>query len=246
MNISVTQPRLSLAKRASNLSILGNMVRKEAQRTPAPDLIVLPDCCVATQETAPQSNVTTAMCQGFAEAFAWWAREWGVWIAVGHSTQTDDGLKEVATLFDPDGDPFIRASNPRTTNNPRTTGNPADDPWVIRNSPIGRIALCSWNAPTMDACPPIESKRSPDLIIIPAINPNRSAIEIISKAHNAYAVFAGCVLDGPGDKAQGFVADRSGQIIAETTIGKASSAFASVEVDPCNTPDEWEANEVIE
>lgn len=240
MNICVIQPKLSIAKRANNLSELGKLIRQEAKRTPAPDLIVLPDCCVATQVTAPQMQVTLAMCQGFAEAFAWWAREWGIWIAVGHSAFAQGGLSEIATLFDPDGDPFIRA------NDPCEEPERAENAWVVRNSPVGRIALCSWNGPTMETCPPIEANRAPDLIIIPAINPSRCAIESFARKHNAYAVFAGCILDESDDEAQSFVADRDGKVIAETAVGQASSVFVTVDVAPCNTPDEWEANEVIE
>jgi predicted amidohydrolase len=235
------QPRLSVAKRANNLSILGDMIQQEAQRTPAPDLIVLPDCCVSTQETNPQVEVTVAMCQGFAEAFAWWAREWGVWIAVGHSTRIENQLQEVATLFDPDGDPFIRARDPSDD------AAIVENIWAIQNTPIGRIALSSWNAPSMEACQPIESKPPPDLLIIPALHPNRAAIETMAKNHACYAVSTGCVLDDSSPTVQSFAADRDGKILAETSPGKASTALVAVDVEPRQiSDDEWEATELIE
>ncbi|GJM24807.1 MAG: hypothetical protein DHS20C16_12220 [Phycisphaerae bacterium] len=240
MNISIVQPQLSVAKRANNLSNLGTMIRHEAKRSVAPDLIVLPDCCVATQETDSQSQVTMAMCQGFAEAFAWWAREWGVWIAVGHSILSENGLEEVATLFDPDGDPFIRAKDPSTES--KNTENA----WVVRNSPIGRVALCSWNASARKACPPIEWKRSPDLIIVPAVSPNRAAIKAIANDHDAYAASAGCILAETSDNAQSFVADPNGKVIAEAPPDQVYSTLVSVDINPCNEPDDWEATEVIE
>ncbi len=240
MNISLIQPKLSIAERANNLMMLGSMIRREARHTPAPDLVILPDCCVATQETDRQSQVTAAMCQGFAEAFASWAREWGIWIAVGHSIVTEAGLEEFATLFDPDGDPFIRAKDPTETTNPSSA-------WQVRNSPIGRIALCSWNKPTMDGCPPIETTIPPDLVVIPAISPNRAAIETMAKRHSAYAAFVGCVLDQSDQEVVSYCADRSGKIIAETTPGIATSTFVTVDIEPCNTTDDpWEASELLE
>ncbi len=247
MNISVIQPRLSVAQRANNLSILGRMIRQEARRTPAPDLIVLPDCCVATQETDERIEVTASMCQGFAEAFAWWAREWGVWIAVGHSTRVDHeshsngGLHEIATLFDPDGDPYIRAWEPDAN------VSQVADAWTIRNTPIGRTALCSWNKPSMAVRQSLELSQPPDLVIIPSLNPNRAAIQALAKDCQCHAVFSACILGDSESDVQSFVADPTGQIIAETLSGKVSSTFVTVDVKPClATDDEWEAHEAIE
>lgn len=252
MNVSLLQPHLGVATRASNLSILKHMIRAEAERSPAPDLIVLPACCVAAQGTGVRSDVTLAMCQGFAEAFAWWAREWGIWIAVGHSTRIDAGLREVVTLFDPDGDPFIRAFG-RTDEAPDGA-----DFWVVRATPIGRIALCASNlcasnlrtSNSIEAypCPSTVAKPALDLIIVPAKKPSRSATAKLAVAYSSFVVSTGCVLDEDDADVQSFIADRDGNNMAKTVPAKASTARASIIINPITASDEnhWEVIDSVE
>ncbi|NOX57602.1 MAG: carbon-nitrogen hydrolase family protein [Planctomycetes bacterium] len=237
MNISVLQPKLSVGKRANNLSDLKHMIRSEARRIPAPDLIVLPDCCVGTQEVAEDFAVSEAMCQGFAEAFSFWAREWGIWIAVGHSELVDSQMREVATLFDPDGDPFIRATE--TDSGPGERG-PCE--WVSRVTPIGCIALRVAEPIGTIIPPPSPANQPLDLIIFPTPKPNITSAASFARSCSSFVVAIGCALDEGEADVQSIVLDREGTLLAEAIPGKSCTLRASISTHPPapKCADEWE------
>ena len=103
------------------------------------------------------------MCTGLIETIAWQAREWGVWIAVGHAVAREGNILNGATLFDPDGDRYMQHPAPVHAN-----ASPAlDRAWTVRGTPLGVCALGTGRS--LPAHPKIANTGEPvRLVIIPA------------------------------------------------------------------------------
>lgn len=108
MRLAICQINIRPNERSYNLCIAREAVREAAEHDPAPDLIALPGVCDMGVDPQHAKGLTRAMCQGFAQSVATMAREWGVWIACGHSMVVGDRSAAVVSLFDPDGDTFVR------------------------------------------------------------------------------------------------------------------------------------------
>lgn len=108
MNVALVQYDIHAGRRSRNLARARDMVRCAASFDPAPDLIVLPGACDVGDQPEALEGVTRAMCQGFAQSMATFAREWGLWIACGHAMVKGRWRDWVVSVFDPDGDTFFR------------------------------------------------------------------------------------------------------------------------------------------
>lgn len=108
MRLAICQIDVRPRQRSRNLGVAREAVRIASEHDPAPDLIALPGVCDVGVDPQHDTGVTQAMCQGFAQSVATLAREWGVWIACGHSMVVADRRAAVVSLFDPDGDTFMR------------------------------------------------------------------------------------------------------------------------------------------
>jgi len=108
MKVAVAQVELHAGQRSRNLGSVIRAVVQASEHEPAPDLIVLPGACDFGSAGADTGRVTPAMCQGFVETLGALAREWGVWIAAGHTTLMTTGTVSSAVLLDPDGDVWLR------------------------------------------------------------------------------------------------------------------------------------------
>ena len=103
MRVALLQPELDVRMRAANLQSLVRAIGRAAQQEPAPDLVILPGGC-DTGGVAADRGYPAALRQGFREAIAHQAREWGVYIAAGLHHSPANGSEVGALLFDPDGD----------------------------------------------------------------------------------------------------------------------------------------------
>lgn len=108
MRLAICQIDVRPQQRSHNLGAVREAVRAASEHDPAPDLIALPGVCDVGVDPARANMLTRAICQGFAQSVATMAREWGVWIACGHSMVVGDRSAAVVSLFDPDGDTFVR------------------------------------------------------------------------------------------------------------------------------------------
>ncbi|HRX87230.1 MAG TPA: hypothetical protein P5572_19560 [Phycisphaerae bacterium] len=137
MNVTVCAPVLDPQSRSRSVAAVLNAIAAASSQEPAPDLIVLPDCFPAGPAAPPPS---AAMCVGFCETIGRAAREWGVWITVGHPTYLAGKLVSGATVFDPDADAFMHF--PQPTCLPSGVGAKLPSPtWAVANTPLGRWAL---------------------------------------------------------------------------------------------------------
>jgi hypothetical protein len=135
MIVAACPIRISRKSRSRSIASALLTIYHAAERAPAPDLIVLGACrepATAATETAPASE---AMCTGFRETIAGAAREWGVWIALGYTRISDGATTPAATVFDPDGDAWIR--HPRL----RPRLHETDSAWSLRSTSMGAWAL---------------------------------------------------------------------------------------------------------
>lgn len=117
--------------RSRNLTALTRAIIEAAGLNPAPDLILLPDGVGVSLRTDDGAMLNAAMCQGLTESLAWLAREWGVWIAAGHAMPDCERIVAAVTLFDPDGDPYVRHVASAET----------ECGWTVRLTPLGRVAI---------------------------------------------------------------------------------------------------------
>jgi len=140
MRLAICQFDVRPNMRSRNLGVAREAVRAAAKHDPAPDLIALPGVCDAGVDPQQAAGLTRAMCQGFAQSVATMAREWGVWIACGHSMVVADRSAAVVSLFDPDGDTFMRFPRIELTDGGDKIIPVATNIGVIAVAPISWIA----------------------------------------------------------------------------------------------------------
>ena len=134
MTFAIAQATLDPGCRSRSLNRMMAAIRAAAKSTPAPDVIILSN--VADHSAGGENPVTPAMCRSVTEAFSLQARQWGVWLMVGHALLHAGEVVNGLTLFDPDGDPYLRVPDPASA---RCEAR-ADD-WTQRPTPMGHIAI---------------------------------------------------------------------------------------------------------
>lgn len=136
MIVTACAPVLDPRSRSRSMAAVLAAIAAAAEQLRAPDLIVLPDCFLG----GGCDGVSAAMCVGFCETIGRAAREWGVWIAVGHPTRIAGKLVSAATVYDPDADPYIHFPQARCL--PPGVGARLPAPgWSVGDTPLGRWAL---------------------------------------------------------------------------------------------------------
>ncbi|MCB9849947.1 MAG: hypothetical protein H6817_04505 [Phycisphaerales bacterium] len=216
--------------RSRSIASVINAIACAGANEPAPDLIVLPDCYVDTPGGPAAPSVTPAMCIGFRETISRAAREWGVWIAVGHARILRDGMVPGASVFDPDGDAWLRYPPGQTSSKEIDAG-----AWSVRPTPLGFWALCRGAMHGDDE--PISLPTNADLAIIPA-SPSTAGYSLddfsdAAKRSNCALCLARAQLDGDASVSDGAnvaIIARDGEVLASAPGGV---VVAEVEVPRC-------------
>ena len=238
MIATIAQTEFRRAQRSWNLASVTASITRAAEHHPAPDLIALPNCCAAALVTSDADLPTPTMCQTFAETLAWQAREWGVWIAAGHARSADGRIVPGATLFDPDGDAYLRYPQPVPVGDRNETK--AADEWAVRRTPLGVVALRCGRAPTGRLAIHAPEGLPLDLAIVP-IAPDEAARgtrQLIDLARSAscYVCVIGCVApfqaEGGDSPARSVIIDRKGNIVAQTWGEAPQLAVAELDITP--------------
>jgi len=107
MRIALLQLALKGKSRAADLQHLTRMIEDALRSAPATDLLILPGAC-DTGGAAVRSDPGEGALAAVHETIAWWARDWGVHIAVGLHARRGRELVPCAMLFDVDGDVSLR------------------------------------------------------------------------------------------------------------------------------------------
>ncbi len=265
MNVAVTAVTLFPGTRARSIAALVRTIRVACEHHPAPDLIVLPDCHHCASEVIGVPRWSPAMCTGLIETIAWQAREWGVWIAVGHALARSGRLVNGATLFDPDGDRYLQFPVPHYPGAADRDGKASgeniaedngtsdvDGAWAVRATPLGICALSTGRAlPTRPVITP--SAGLLDLAIISAAMHETAcddawlrALARNSRCHVCLgtAIPAGQGVDGEV-AGTALIIDRNGELCA-TASKLAGVAHASLDIAPLDRRQLMEALDPVE
>ena len=204
MKLALVQFALHVGKRSRNFAKARDMIQQAAEHDPSPDIIILPGVCDVGDQSATMAVLTRAMCQGFAQSMATLAREWGLWIACGHAMIRGVRRETVVSLFDPDGDTFLRF--------PTMTSDKASSELMPASTPIGTIAagpmssILSCNAEVFDAV---------DLSIV--VGDSQSAADcgkIVDRASDFGRYCCIAFPAGADHQASSCVMNRQGEVIA--------------------------------
>ncbi len=221
LRVAVVQMNLPAGQRSRTLSLVAEAIDAAAREVSAPDLIVLPECYDTALLAAEVRLMTPAMCQGFVEAVARRAREWGVWIAVGHVHSVEEHPQAAASLLDPDGDPWIhfpQHCEPFAGDRENTTAE-----WSVAPTPIGRIVLRPGSLMAENTLRRPQADQHADLLLVPstasAADSVRRTAATTATALGAYAcVSTGVAQTGKTGQssAGGYVLDPQNRIVQET------------------------------
>lgn len=227
MIVAVCTPLLDRQSRSRTTAAVLTSVSQAAAIAPAPDLVILPDCSTSS---AVGATVTAAMCTGFLEVVARSAREMGFWIAVGHRSFFGNRLIRAATVFDPDGDGFLRWPIDASV----SPGVQDSSAWSVRTTPLGRWALCPGHALGGSITPPAD--RALGLAIVPASPESAawSAAALASAARSGQCAI--CV--APGRWRGEAEAEARGAIVSATgdSVGQPASAGGPILVAELDMP----------
>jgi hypothetical protein len=219
------------------MASLTRSVITAAELDPPPDLIVLPDCRELQLNIAGGILHTPAMCQGFSEALSWLAREWGVWIAAGHDVLVGGRIVAGATLFDPDGDPYIRHPSGRTIA-VEDGAERVELAWTIQRTPIGVVALLVGGA-SPESLKRREEPDPIDLVIIPGGDQDAALdVDALTELAGALSAFVcavdrrGIIPSTGGDKTPGVIVGRDGAMVTRISPGAPGIGLAVLDITP--------------
>jgi len=218
MRLALVQFDVLRDQRSHNLAVARRMVQRAAERVPAPDLIVLPGLCDTGTDPSGVRMITRAMCEGFAQSVATLAREWGVWICCGHAMMRDKRGGAVVTLFDPDGDTFVRS--------PRLS--PVD---------VGQAVTCVRTPLGVIVAAPAAMVQASDQAVFSNVNLTIAAASAVSgEAAVLRRARAGqygdylCVSSPSGGPTGSSVLNRAGKTLARVAAGQVAIAHADLPI----------------
>jgi predicted amidohydrolase len=240
MRIAVVQLHLTSGRRSKNFAVVIDAIRRAADRDRSPDLILLPECFDTTLIAAGAEPLTSAMCQGFVEGIAAAAREWGVWIALGHVWAYADGFVPAATLIDVDGDSWVKYPAERHSANERDPTPELEHEWMVTPSTLGGVALRLGGTFAQVPLPTPDVAEELDLILVPstigATDRHEGDVIALAKAASAYICVSSAELNDPGSqsRAASFVMDPTGRVITQTGRPTADNhiIFADLPIEP--------------
>jgi hypothetical protein len=234
--VALAQAEYLAGGRSRCLASLTAAIIKAAEHDPPPDLIVLPDCHRLHLVVSGAILHTPAMCQVVTETLSLLAREWGVWIVAGHDVHLDGQVTAGATLFDPDGDAYIRHPEDRREP-PGEEAEPVERPWTARSTPMGRIALFVGDSAALEPPSRVPLSKPLDLFIIPSgaesEGPDGPRLSALAKALNACvcAVFQRGPCGQRPTNNPGLMVGRDGKDIPGRRSGSSRLLLSVVEMD---------------
>lgn len=108
MRIALLQLEIETGRRSANLSRINAWIDQACDADPAPDLLVLPECCDLGVAPVDVGELADPVGGAFAESLAAKAREMGVCLVAGVTERGVGGAHSAAVLFDADGDVLLR------------------------------------------------------------------------------------------------------------------------------------------
>lgn len=140
MRVTLVQMRIETGSRSANLTRALRWIERAAEADPAPDLIVLPECCDFGWLADGLVGLAEPDGGTFVESLAAGARELGVWLAAGYTDRRDDCVFNAAALIDPDGDVVLRHRKINLIDVEQGSYAPGEE-LRTRRTPLGRLAL---------------------------------------------------------------------------------------------------------
>ncbi|MBN1345237.1 MAG: carbon-nitrogen hydrolase family protein [Phycisphaerae bacterium] len=108
MRIALAQMRIETGRKSANMVRALSLIDKACDMEPAPDLVVLPECCDLGNLSAESADLVEPVGGTFAESLAAKAREMGVHVLAGLAERHGQAVYSAAVLFDVDGDVLLR------------------------------------------------------------------------------------------------------------------------------------------
>ncbi len=216
MIVAVPPIKLSVGARSKNIAAVLRAIRVAAELHPAPDLVILGDLsqigCIADN----QALLTSAMCQAVCETLSHAAKEWGIWILAPHAHLNDSEAVRVISLFDPDGDVYIRHDLPESAQPAQSLS-----PNALYSTPVGLLAFADCEQLIHPEPSAAATPNRPDLLLTGIAHQLRSLDEphltcFAEKLGCAVvAVTSACTQDRPDSDFlySGTIFDKHGKVI---------------------------------
>ncbi len=167
MRIALLQIEIETGRRSANLSRINEWVDRACDADPAPDLVVLPECCDLGLIPNDLSDLSEPVGGAFCESLSAKTREMGVCLAAGITERGVDGVHSAAVLFDEDGDVLLRHRRihlPEPLHGPYTPGSRLD----VRRALGTTVGLGLGDDVKLACLPGALSAMGAGLMILPA------------------------------------------------------------------------------